>query len=171
MEKIILCGYMASGKTTTAHLLAKASGLPYIDLDEVLETVSGKSISELFEAVGEIKFRKMEHDALTSIVNRSEGFVLSLGGGTPCYANNHLVLERDDVVSIYLKVAIPELGRRIRLQEGKRPLVKKLGDDELDEFIAKHLFERSYFYHKAKHVLSADGKTPEQMINEIMSLY
>lgn len=162
---------MASGKTTTAHLLAKASGLPYIDLDELLEQKSGKTISELFEDVGEVKFRKMEHEALNSIVNRSEGFVLSLGGGTPCYANNHLVMEREDVVSIYLKVSIPELGRRIRQQEGKRPLVKKLGDEELDEFIAKHLFERSYFYHKAKHVLSADGKTPEDMVNEIMSLY
>jgi len=162
---------MASGKTTTAHLLAKASGLPFIDLDEVLEKESGSSIAELFEAVGEIKFRKMEHDALAVVVNRSEGFVLSLGGGTPCYANNHIVLEREDVISVYLKVSIHELGRRIRLQGGKRPLVKKLGDDELDEFIAKHLFERSYFYHKAKHVLAADGKTPEAMVNEIMSLY
>lgn len=161
---------MASGKTTTACLLAKTSGLPYIDLDEVIEQNTGKTISQLFQDGGEIKFRKLEHDTLNSIINGTEGFVLSLGGGTPVYANNHLVLQRDDVVSIYLKAGIGELVKRIRTQVGQRPLLDALQEEELEEFVAQHLFERSYYYHQAKHVVATDGKSPEEIVNEIMEL-
>jgi len=170
MKKVILCGYMASGKTTTAKLLSEKSGLPYIDLDEVIEQNTGKTISELFEAGGEIKFRKLEHEALAAIVNGRDSFILSLGGGTPVYANNHLILQQDDVVSVYLKVSIGELAKRLRNQSGQRPLLDALKEDELDEFIAQHLFERSYYYHQAKHILAADGKSPEEIANEIMKL-
>lgn len=170
MKKVILCGYMASGKTTTAKLLSKKSGLPYIDLDEVIEQNTGKTISQLFKDGGEIKFRKLEHEVLNSIVNDTESFVLSLGGGTPVYANNHLVMQRDDVVSVYLKVGIAELVKRIRTQAGQRPLLEALKDDELDEFVAQHLFERSYYYHQAKHVVATDGKSPEEIVDEIMKL-
>lgn len=170
MKKVILCGYMASGKTTTARLLATASGLPYIDLDEVIEHNTGKTISQLFEGGGEIKFRKLEHEALTDIVNGSEGFILSLGGGTPVYANNHLVLQREDVLSVYLKASIGELVKRIRSQAWQRPIVDALKEEELKEFVAQHLFERSFYYHQAKHVVSTDGKSPEEITNEIMKL-
>ncbi|MFD2600986.1 shikimate kinase [Flavobacterium suzhouense] len=170
MKKVILCGYMASGKTTTAKLLSKKANLTYIDLDEVIEKNTGKTISKLFEEDGEIKFRKLEHQTLTTIVNESEGFVLSLGGGTPVYANNHLVMQRDDVVSVYLKTGIGEIVNRLKAQKGLRPLLDALKEEELDEFIGQHLFERSYYYHQAKHVVATDGKSPDEVVNEIMKL-
>lgn len=170
MKKVILCGYMASGKTTTAKLLSKKANLTYIDLDEVIEKNAGKTISKLFEEDGEIKFRKLEHQTLTTIVNESEGFVLSLGGGTPVYANNHLVMQRDDVVSVYLKTGIGEIVNRLKAQKGQRPLLDALKEEELDEFIGQHLFERSYYYHQAKHVVATDGKSPDEVVNEIMKL-
>lgn len=171
MKKVVLCGYMASGKTSTARLLAKTSGLLHIDLDEVIEQKAGKSIPELFEEGGEIKFRKLEYEVLKTIINGSEGFVLSLGGGTPCYANNHEVFQREDVISVYLKTSIAELVKRIENQSRQRPLINSLKGDELHEFIAQHLFERSYYYHKAKHIVVTDGKSTEQIANEIMSLF
>lgn len=172
MKKIILCGYMASGKTTVARLLAQASGLIYIDLDEVIEKKTGKTITQLFEDGGEIKFRKLEHEALAETVDGTEGFILSLGGGTPSYANNHEVLKRGDVISVYLKASIKEIIKRIKQQPGLRPLLETHKDEnELEEFIAKHLFDRSYYYHQAKHIVVTDGKTPEAITNEIMSLF
>ena len=170
MKKVILCGYMASGKTTTAKLLSKKANLTYIDLDEVIENNTGKTISKLFAEDGEIKFRKLEHQTLTTIVNESEGFVLSLGGGTPVYANNHLVMQRDDVVSVYLKTGIGEIVNRLKAQKGQRPLLDALKEEELDEFIGQHLFERSYYYHQAKYVVATDDKSPDEVVNEIMKL-
>lgn len=171
MKKIILSGYMASGKTTIAQLLSKASGIPHIDLDEVIEKKAGKTITELFADGGEVKFRKLEHDVLHEVVNRDEAVILSLGGGTPCYANNHEVLKREDVISIYLKAGIGVLVQRIKLQGKERPLLAKLPEDELYEFIAKHLFDRSYFYMQSRHIVNTEGKKPEDIVNEIMSLF
>ena len=170
MKKILLCGYMASGKTTIARLLAKASGLPYMDLDEVIEQQAGKTIPEIFKEDGEIKFRKIEHETLKEIIEK-DSFVLSLGGGTPCYAGNHHFMQREDVVSVYLKTGIGELVARLNQQSGKRPLLEKLQNSKLEEFVAQHLFERSYYYHQAKHTITTDGKTPEDIVNEIMSLF
>ena len=170
MKKIILCGYMASGKSTTGPLLTSASGLKYIDLDAVIVQNTGKTIPQLFQE-SEIKFRKTEHETLKEIVQSDNGFVLSLGGGTPCYANNHLFLEQEDVISIYLKASIPEIVKRLAADTAERPLLKGLQGDALTEYIGQHLFERSYFYNKAKHTVATDGKSPEVVVNEIMSLY
>ena len=160
---------MASGKTTTARLLAEKLQLPYKDLDEVIENRTGKTISQLFKDDGEIKFRKLEHEVLYDIIKGTSSFVLSLGGGTPSYANNYEVLQREDVVSIYLKTGISEIVNRLRLQKGMRPLLDVLKDEELDEFVGQHLFERSYYYYKAKHVVTTDGKSPHEVTNEIVS--
>lgn len=171
MKKILLCGYMASGKSTIARLLSKASGIPYKDLDEIIEKKAGKSIPHIFEQDGEIKFRRMEHEALKELLSDDSAFILSLGGGTPCYANNHVFLQREDVVSIYLKAGIGELLTRIRQQDIKRPLLDNLSPEEQEEFVAKHLFDRSYYYHQAKHVVAVDGKSPEDVVNEVLSLF
>lgn len=171
MKKIILTGYMASGKTTVALLLSKASGLKYIDLDEVIEDKAGKSVASIFRDSGEIYFRKLEHEAFKEMLTKDEGFVLSLGGGTPCYANNHLLLQSENVVSVYLKASVQELAMRLRDQGHVRPLLQNVADDKFEEFIAKHLFDRAYYYNHAKHVIIVDGKTPELIVNEIMSLF
>jgi shikimate kinase len=171
MKKILLTGYMASGKTTIALLLSKAAGISYYDLDEIIEEKAGKTISRLFSEDGEIKFRRMEHNALKDFLDNKDSFVLALGGGTPCYANNHEFLRRDDVVSVYLKASIPELVTRLREHDKPRPLISGQDHDGLEEFVAKHLFDRSWFYHQAKHVVQVDGKLPQDIVNEIMSLY
>ena len=171
MKKILLTGYMASGKTTIALLLSKAAGITYNDLDEIIEEKEGKSISALFEEVGEIGFRRMEHEALKEALSAEESFVLSLGGGTPCYAGNHEFLQREDVISVYLKASVPELARRLRDNYEHRPVLENVQPGELEDFIAKHLFDRIYFYHQAKHVVSVDDKSPEDIVNEIMSLF
>jgi shikimate kinase len=171
MKKIILSGYMGSGKTTVAKLLSQATQIPYLDLDEVIENEAGKSVSQIFEQDGEIKFRKLEHDILDGLVKVDDDLIISLGGGTPCYANNHEVLQMEGVVSVYLKAGIDELIKRIKAQGNTRPLIAKFDDDELHEFVAKHLFDRSYYYHQSKHTVTTDGKTPDIVVTEIMSLF
>ncbi|WP_313807198.1 shikimate kinase [Flavobacterium sp.] len=168
MRKIILVGYMGSGKTTIGKLLSEKLQLPFFDLDDLIENETQNTISQIFAEQGEIKFRKIEHTVLNQFIDSNDEFVLSLGGGTPCYANNHLLLQRDDVFSVYLKTSISELVSRLQKEKKHRPIIANLSDSEIDEFIAKHLFDRSYFYNQSKTIVSVDGKLPLEIVNEIV---
>lgn len=170
MRKIILVGYMAVGKTTIAHLLSEKINFKAIDLDRLIENVTGLRINEIFEQKGEIFFRKIEHELLGEMVNSDESLIISTGGGTPCYANNHLLLAGNNVVSIYLKASIEVILERLKSEKNKRPLVAGKSEEELQEFVAKHLFERSYFYNQANFTVVTDGKNPETITGEIIDL-
>lgn len=82
--KVVLLGYMGSGKSTVGIKLAKKLSLPLIDLDHFIEEKEQMSIGELFQNKGEIYFRKQEMSYLEFLLSSSEAMILSLGGGTPC---------------------------------------------------------------------------------------
>lgn len=170
MNKIILLGYMGCGKTTIGQKLAVSLNRQFIDLDQYIEQNEKLSIKKLFESNKEIQFRKLEHHYLKELISNPDSFVLSLGGGTPCYANNHLMLQADHITSVYLKASIATLTKRLEDQKDSRPLLANQPDDELAEFIAKHIFERSYFYTQATHTLNIDGKSIETIVQEITDL-
>jgi len=167
MRKIILVGYMAVGKTTIADLLSKKTGIKAIDLDKLIESKVGLTISEIFEQKGEIYFRKIEHTIFKESVESNEDLIISTGGGTPCYAGNHLFLKGNDILSFYLKAPIDLILERLKTDSNQRPLLLNKTDDELQEFVAKHLFERSYFYNQAEFVIAVDHKSPENITDEI----
>ena len=93
---------------------------------------------------------------------------MSLGGGTPCYANNHDKLQLPDVQSVYLKVSIPELVKRLREEKEMRPLIASLTEEELEDYIRKHLFDRNFYYHHAKITLDTSNSTPEEIVSELL---
>ena len=170
VQKIILVGYMGSGKSTIGELLSKKIQLPYIDLDSYLEEKENLSISEIFSQKGEIYFRAIESRYFRDLVTNQNSFVLSLGGGTACYAHNHLQLQNTNVQSIYLKTNIETIFIRLKSEKNTRPLITNKTNEELKEFIAKHLFERSYFYNFCKLKVNTDNKNAEQLSDEILSL-
>lgn len=168
--KIVLVGYMGSGKTTIGKLLAKKLKISFLDLDEVIEERLEDSISNIFNGKGEIFFRKKEHEYLNDVLSQKNNFILSTGGGTPCYSGNmDTMLELADYV-FYLKISIPGLVKRLILEKEHRPLIKNIDDGDLPEFIGKHLFERNNFYLKANHIIECDNKDPEALVAEIQGL-
>lgn len=171
VKKIVLIGYMGSGKSKVGELLAKNLELPFYDLDFLIENELQKSIGEIFSEEGEVFFRKKEHEVFKKLIENDESYILSTGGGTPCYANNHLFLANDDVISVYLKTSIPVLVSRLKNEISKRPLLQSLKDEETFEFIAKHLFDRSYFYNQCKFTVMTDEKSPEEIVSEIQKLF
>lgn len=167
MEKIIILGYMGAGKSTIAQQLAQQLNLPYYDLDHEIEKQQQKKITTLFAEKGEVFFRKIEHQVLHQLLNKDEKSIISLGGGTPCYANNHEVLQWEPVQSFYLKASIATLAARLEKEKEHRPMLQINTDDTLETFIAKHLFDRSYFYYQAKHIVVVDDKSVTQIVKEI----
>jgi shikimate kinase len=169
--KIVLLGYMASGKSTIGERLSQQLSLPFIDLDTYIETKEKSTITAIFKERGEIHFRFIEHTYLKELLNTDDKFVLSLGGGTPCYANNmDAILKASNTTSIYLQASIPLLVERLRKGKESRPLVKELGEEKLVEYVAKHLFERRFFYEQANQRLVIDNKELDEIITEMNSL-
>ena len=95
---------------------------------------------------------------------------MSLGGGTPCYFNNHELLQQDDVFSIYLKASTDTLVNRLINEKDKRPLLHNQDEVSLKDFINKHLFDRNFYYHQATKIVTVDNKSVEQIANEIEAL-
>ncbi|RYJ37770.1 MULTISPECIES: shikimate kinase [Flavobacterium] len=170
MKKIVLLGYMGCGKSTIAQNLSKITNIPFLDLDKCIEERAKLSINEIFEKHGEVYFRKLEHEMFVELLQSSENNIIGLGGGTPCYANNHELLKGDDVVSIYLKASIDTLYNRLVHNKSKRPLIANMNEEEMKEFIAKHLFDRSYYYNQAKHKVSVDDKSVEETVQDILEI-
>lgn len=166
--KISIVGYMGSGKTTVGTELAKQLNLPMVDLDRYIESKYKTSIAELFSTLGEIKFRKIEHEALNELKNGKHDFVLAVGGGTPVYYNN-MELLKDNSFTVYLQLNPNQLVKRLEGELHLRPLLAHLTKDELPTYIAKHLFERRAYYEQADLVISAADKSNKEIVHEIIA--
>lgn len=164
---VVLLGYMASGKSSVGKLLANRLGSDFIDLDEEISNRLGLDIPTIFSQKGEIFFRKEETEVLKDILKQDANIVLSLGGGTPCYGQNMQIITESTPNSFYLNLSIPTLVDRISREKEQRPLVANLPNEELPEFIGKHLFERAPFYAMANHTIFANHKTREELVAEI----
>ena len=168
--KVILIGYMGSGKSIIATKLASNLNVPHLELDDLIEKKSKMDIKTIFSEKGELYFRKLEHELFLEKMQSNDTFVLSTGGGAPCYYNNHELLKSENCISIYLKAAVATLYDRLLQQRSQRPLLATLSDEELNEFIAKHLFERSFYYNQAKQTIDVDCKSVDEIVAEIISL-
>lgn len=168
--KIVLLGYMASGKSTIGREISKKLDMKFIDLDDYVSKRENRSISEIFKVKGEIYFRRIESLYLSEILNSKGNFILSLGGGTPCYSNNMELILNSEASSIYIKTSIKTIVSRLTAEKSKRPLVADLENDKLTEFVAKHLFERRFFYEQATITMNTEDKSAKEITTELRIL-
>ncbi|WGD34103.1 shikimate kinase [Olleya sp. YS] len=168
---LVLVGYMASGKSTIGKKLAKIMDYEFIDLDEYIETKENLSVSQIFKTKGEIHFRKLEQLYLKEIVSTVNKSVISLGGGTPCFYDTMTWLNAlENITTIYLKTNLDILVNRL-YKDNSRPLISHINSKlELRDFVAKHIFERSYFYNQAKIVIESTTSKEETIDNIIFKL-
>lgn len=151
MTRIILIGYMGSGKTTVGKALAKELNLPFYDLDWYIETRMRKTVKQIFDERGEEGFRKMEHNMLHEVAE-FENVIVSCGGGTPCFFDNMDYMNMQGE-TIYLKATPDVLHKHLQMGKGVRPLLLDKTPDEVHEYIERQLAEREAFYKKAKHTV------------------
>ena len=170
-KKIVLLGYMGSGKSTIAKLLSEKLDLMNVDLDNYIEKKENKSISNIFEISGELFFRRIENKYLRDLLDSHNYKIISIGGGTPCYSNNIELIIKSKCIIFYLRANVDTLADRLFNEKDKRPLISRIkSKKDLKTFISKHLFERNQFYLKSNFVIDVDKKTEIEITNECISL-
>ena len=157
-NKIIISGFMGSGKTEVAEKLGELYGYSFVDLDKEVERSEDSNIKDIFLTKGEAYFRKIESDVL-SLVLESSVDVIALGGGT---LNNSFLL--DLVLSyrncFYLKTKFVTLWERIKKSD--RPLVKAGQDKTLDLYKS-----REKYYDLLHYTIITDGLSTREVAEEI----
>lgn len=163
---IYLIGFMGSGKTTIGKKLARKLAYDFIDLDSLIESKIGISITGYFEEFGEERFRLIEQQALKNSF-KLKNTIISTGGGAPCFFDNMNEINQNGF-SIYLKADIPLIISR--LQEGKeqRPLIKNKNPEELKKYISELLSTRETYYKEANLVVNAKSLNIKTLIEKLI---
>ena len=151
MRRIILIGYMGSGKTTVGRALAKELSMPFYDLDWYIESRRRKTVPQIFAERGEEGFREIERYMLHEVAE-FEDVIISCGGGTPCFFDNMDYLNQQGDV-IWLKADPEVLYKHLLMGKTERPLLKGKSPEELMAFIRGQLEQREPFYAKARNVV------------------
>jgi shikimate kinase len=120
-RSIVLVGLMGVGKSTVGRRLAKRLGLPFIDSDAEIESVSGYTIMDIFERFGEASFRDGERRLIARLVEGTPKVIATGGGAFIDPDTRALILER--CVAIWLDADISLLAERVSRRE-TRPLLK-----------------------------------------------
>jgi shikimate kinase len=114
---------MGAGKTTVGQALADRLGWCFADLDQLVEAREGRTVPQIFEQEGELRFRELEQRELTDLLNRgSKFYVLALGGGAFVSREVREILDRRGVPAVWLDAPADELFRRCDQPDVVRPL-------------------------------------------------
>lgn len=164
---VYLIGFMGCGKSTNGKALAKQLAFDFIDMDEVLQSLLAKPISELFnEPDGEVLFRKMESEWLHNNSTLLKNTVIATGGGAPCFFDNMAIMNKTGI-TVYLKMNPGSLFHRLAPRKAKRPLIANLSDIELMDFIHSKLLEREHFYRQAHLIIKGENLNVKSLAEEI----
>ena len=158
-RNIILCGFMATGKSTIGKRLSERMHFRFLDMDALIEKETGTTIPEIFATRGEPAFRALE-DGLVDRIAGWTGYVVATGGGTIVNPKNLQKL-KDCGVVISLKADIQTILLRTG-KEDTRPMLK--GGDKLER-IRRLLELREPFYAQADIVLDTSPLAVDQVLD------
>jgi shikimate kinase len=163
-ERVVLIGFMASGKTRVGMELANRLGWRHVDLDSEIEDLTGHSVAELFATRGEAAFRAIEHQ-ITPRAVRQSGTVISTGGG---WVTNPGLFERlpPATLTVYLRVSPDEVLRRIATATDQevRPL---LSVADPASRVRELLSAREPLYQRAQLTIDTDHRSPSDIADEL----
>ena len=164
-QKIFLIGLMGSGKSYWGRQLAFHFHYPFLDLDKGIELAEKKSITKIFEQEGEANFREMERQTLRQLNNDYSKYVMSCGGGTPCFFENMDWMTATGIV-IWLRPSMQVLAERLITGKDKRPLIKNASsEDEIIDILLNLMVNRMAAYNKSHFIVEDPFPTIETFEN------
>jgi len=165
-KRIYLIGYMGCGKSTIGKQLAKQLDYLFLDTDEVIEQLAGKTVMDIFADEGKKAFRQRERMVL-GFLSELDKVVIATGGGLPVFNNNlHVLLNSG--LTYFLECPAEVLAKRIT-NSTDRPLhANHSSKEELIEKIKLKLDSRLHIYQEAHSIISGNTK-PELITKRIMA--
>jgi shikimate kinase len=161
-RRIVLTGFMGSGKSTVGPRLAARLGWSFVDVDEAIEAEAGTTIAELFALYGEAAFRERERAAIARLA-ANDSHVLALGGGAIEHeATRTLLLTTSGTLLVHLEVELATTLARCRGTEQARPVLADQAN------LAARYQRRLPLYRMAHRTIVVDALTPEQVVEAIL---
>ena len=164
-KNIVLIGLMGTGKSAIGRTIGKKLGRRFIDTDRFIERKLGKTIPELFEQEGEVKFRLIEKEIIKK-VSQYIGIVIATGGGVSKDPENFKHLKESGwIIALY---ASPEtIYKRI---EGKRIRPLLLNQEDPLQILEKIMEDRKSMYAQADFHIDTENKEINEIADEIVNL-
>ncbi len=165
VRRVLLVGFMGSGKSTVGPLVASGLSWRFLDFDDSIEDEEGRSVADIFRQRGEEHFRRVEGRIALRLLEEDH-VVLGSGGGWAAVVGRLDALP-EGTVSIWLRVSPNEAVRRVGDEASVRPLLA--GTDPLGAAEAL-LSKRAPRYGQAHLEVDTNGRTPEEVAAEILTL-
>lgn len=166
VRAVFLVGFMGAGKTSVGRALGRHLRWPFVDLDDRIRGMEGRSIPEIFERGGESRFRELECAALRDLLAEVESgspSIVALGGGAFAQPEIVALLAESKNITIFLDAPADELWRRCGDDRTQRPLRR-------DETEFQRLYEaRRPRYLEASLRIETNGRNIEQIVLQIVS--
>jgi shikimate kinase len=161
-RRIVLTGFMGSGKSTVGPLVAARLGWNFLDVDDVIEQEAGATIAELFARHGEAPFRDREHATIARLA-AGDALVLALGGGAIERAETRsLLLTASDTLLVHLEVELATTLSRCAGTENSRPILADYAN-------LAHRYNRRLPLYRTAHVsIPVDALTPDGVVTAIL---
>jgi shikimate kinase len=161
IRRVVLTGFMGSGKSTVGPLLARRLGWDFVDADDVIEAEAGMTIAEIFAIQGEAAFRAREHETIARLAARDR-LVLALGGGAiETSAIRDTLLNSPGTLLVHLDVALATTLARCAGTEQTRPVLADQAN------LAQRYERRLPLYRTAHLSVAVDALTPDQIAETI----
>jgi shikimate kinase len=165
LRRIVLVGFMGSGKTSVGRALASALGWRFIDFDDLVEAEAGMTVAQLFAERGEAHFRALEQRIAAAALAEDE-VVLGSGGGWAA-ANGRLDELPPGTETFWLRVTAEEAVRRASAQPGRRPL---LASADPGRAATQLLAERTPHYRRARWTVDTEHRAIEDVTAGILEI-
>ena len=173
---VVLVGLMGAGKTTVGRRVAAGCGGRFVDLDAEIVRRAGRTVPAIFNAGGEVEFRRLEAEATRELAvaadlgepgatARAGPLVVAAGGGWMTNRDARAALP--GAKTVWLRVAPSEAARRLAVHVASRPLLEGVDAEERLEAL---LAERLPAYGEATYTVETDGRTPEDVARAVASV-
>jgi shikimate kinase len=162
---IVLVGLMGAGKTSVGKRLAKRLGRPFVDADDELERVSGRTVAQIFATEGEAGFRAREGEVLADLLARADPYVIATGGGVVTRPENRVLLARSGARVVWLAARPETVLERLRCSPTVRPLLA----DDPEATVRRLAVEREPWYREVAGVcVCVDGRSVADVVDAVL---